>query len=196
MNASRGETHPDQRDKSVGQRLERPVGRRMPEGATRGLRLRPAPAGDGWFVVSVRDAQWPTAESRAKKPPGSVCVFESGDFSFPKLGIKLRVLEPGQPNSLYHSENQQEAFLVLSGGCRLPVEGEERLLGRWDFFHSPPGPHELGVRHERSHCRCRSRIDRSGPPSGDILAQATPRLRQVTTDLRLLLTFRRQASRS
>ena len=32
----------------------------------------------------------------------------------------------------------QEAFLVLAGECRLLVEGEERLLRAWDFFHSPP----------------------------------------------------------
>ena len=32
----------------------------------------------------------------------------------------------------------QEAFLVLGGECRLLVEGEERRLRAWDFFHSPP----------------------------------------------------------
>ena len=64
-----------------------------------------APAGDGWFVVNVRDAQWMTAENGEKKPPGSDCRFESREFSFPQLGIKIRVLEPGQPNGLYHSES-------------------------------------------------------------------------------------------
>ena len=63
----------------------------------------------------------------------------------PLLGVKLRVLEPGQPNGLYHSENQQEAFLVLSGECRLLVEGEERVLRPWDFFHSPPGTEHIFV---------------------------------------------------
>jgi uncharacterized cupin superfamily protein len=52
-------------------------------------------------------------------------------------GVRLHVLEPGEPNGLYHSESQQEAVLVLSGKCRLPVEDEERLLRPWDFFHSP-----------------------------------------------------------
>jgi uncharacterized cupin superfamily protein len=64
---------------------------------------------------------------------------------FPQLGINLRVLEPGQPSNLYHSENQQEAFLVLSGECRLLVEGEERLLRPWDFFHSPAGTEHILV---------------------------------------------------
>ena len=88
-----------------------------------------APASDGWFVVNVRDAQWLTAENSEKKPPGSDCRFESRETSFPQLGIKLRVLEPGQPNGLYHSENQQEAFLVLSGQCRLLVDGVSDRLG-------------------------------------------------------------------
>ena len=87
-----------------------------------------APAGEGWFVVNVRDARWATAESSEHKPPGSDCRFESRELPFLQLGVKLRVLEPGQPNGLYHSENQQEDFLVLSGECRLLVEDEERLL--------------------------------------------------------------------
>ncbi len=39
---------------------------------------------------------------------------------------------------MYHRENAQEAFLVLAGTCVLIVEGEERPLGPWDFFHCPP----------------------------------------------------------
>ena len=104
-----------------------------------------APAGDGWFVVNVRDAQWATAENAEMKPPGSDCRFESREHGFPQLGIKIRVLEPGQPNGLYHSENQQEDFLVLSGECRLIVEDEERHLRPWDFVHCPPGTHHIFV---------------------------------------------------
>lgn len=104
-----------------------------------------APASEGWFVVNVRDARWATAESPERKPPGSDCRFESREAPFPQLGMKIRVLEPGQPNGLYHSENQQEAFLVLFGECRLLVEGEERLLGPWDFFHCPPGTEHIFV---------------------------------------------------
>jgi uncharacterized cupin superfamily protein len=96
-----------------------------------------APASDGWFVVNVRDAQWLTSENGEKKPSGSECAFESGEFSFRQLGVRLHVLPPGEPNGLYHSESEQEDFLVLSGECRLLVEGEERLLRAWDFFHSP-----------------------------------------------------------
>jgi uncharacterized cupin superfamily protein len=104
-----------------------------------------APAGDGWFVVNVRDAQWLTSENGEKKASGSECVFESREFWFRELGIKLHVLEPGEPNGLYHSESHQEAFLVLSGECRLLVEGAERLLGPWDFFHCPAGTEHIFV---------------------------------------------------
>jgi uncharacterized cupin superfamily protein len=40
---------------------------------------------------------------------------------------------------MYHRENRQEGFLVLSGECVLIVEGEERPLETWDFFHCPAG---------------------------------------------------------
>lgn len=99
-----------------------------------------APAGDGWFVVNVRDAAWMTSETF-----GAGCVFESRNAWFPQLGINLSVLEPGQPSCLYHSESQQEAFLVLAGACRLVVEDKERLLGPWDFFHCPAGTEHVFV---------------------------------------------------
>ncbi len=99
-----------------------------------------APTTDGWFVVNVRDAAWATHERL-----GSACNFESQEVPFPQFGLHVHVLEPGEPNGLYHSENQQEAFLVLSGKCRLVVEGEERLLGPWDFFHSPAGTEHIFV---------------------------------------------------
>jgi len=104
-----------------------------------------APAGDGWFVVNVRDAQWLTSENGEKKPSGSECSFESGAAEFSQVGIRIHVLEPGEPNGLYHAESQQEAFLVLSGECTLLVEGEERLLRKWDFFHCPAGTEHIFV---------------------------------------------------
>jgi len=98
------------------------------------------PASDGWFVVNVRDTVWWTSDTF-----DSGCAFESREFWFPQFGINLRVLEPGQPNNLYHSESQQEALLVLSGECKLLVEGEERLLRPWDFFHCPAGTEHVFV---------------------------------------------------
>ena len=49
------------------------------------------------------------------------------------------MLEPGKPSTLYHRESGQEGFLVVEGECLLLVEGEERRLGPWDYFHCPPG---------------------------------------------------------
>jgi uncharacterized cupin superfamily protein len=99
-----------------------------------------APVSDGWFVVNVRDAEWWTSQAF-----GSGCGFESREHSFPHFGINVSVLEPGQANCLYHSESQQEAFLVLAGECLLLVEGEERPLRPWDFFHCPAGVEHVFV---------------------------------------------------
>jgi uncharacterized cupin superfamily protein len=99
-----------------------------------------APAEEGWFVVNVRDAEW-----WVSKPFGSGTGLENKALEFPQLGININVLEPGQPNCLYHSESQQEDFLVLLGECKVLVEGEERALGPWDFFHSPAGTEHVFV---------------------------------------------------
>jgi uncharacterized cupin superfamily protein len=104
-----------------------------------------AAAGEGWFVVNVRDAEWLTTENGEKQPSGSECSFESRKAEFTQLGVRLHVLPPGEPNGLYHSESQQEDFLVLSGECLLLVEGEERRLRAWDFVHSPPGTEHIFV---------------------------------------------------
>jgi len=95
-----------------------------------------APATAGWFVVNARDAEWWFAETR-----GARCAFENEygrtPVEFDQLGINLTVLDAGQ-STLYHAEANQEAFLVLAGECALIVEGEERRLRPWDFFHAPP----------------------------------------------------------
>lgn len=39
--------------------------------------------------------------------------------------------------AMYHRENAQEGFLVVSGECLLIVEGEQRRLVAWDFFTVP-----------------------------------------------------------
>jgi uncharacterized cupin superfamily protein len=99
-----------------------------------------APAEEGWFVVNMRDAAWLTSDAT-----GSAVGFESEEAWFKQLGINVSVLGPGEPNCLYHSESNQEAFLVLSGECKLLVEGEERTLKPWDFFHCPAGTQHVFV---------------------------------------------------
>ncbi len=90
------------------------------------------PQDAGWFVVNARDARWQHNEL------GAYCGFEgAGDAAFSELGINLNVLQPGVPMAMYHEEPGQEGFLVLSGECLLIVEGHERPLETWDFFHCP-----------------------------------------------------------
>jgi uncharacterized cupin superfamily protein len=98
-----------------------------------------------WFVLNVRDAEWLTSEGGELQSSGSECTFEPANAEFDQLGIRIHVLPPGEPNGCYHSESKQEDFLVLSGECRLIVEGEERLLRQWDFFHSPAGTEHIFV---------------------------------------------------
>src|SRR5919201_2250998 len=99
-----------------------------------------APVSDGWFVVNIPDAAWVTSEAF-----GAACIFESDAVSFPHVGYTICVLQPGQPNGMYHREAAQEDFLVLSGECLLLVEGEERRLKAWDFVHCPPWTEHIFV---------------------------------------------------
>jgi uncharacterized cupin superfamily protein len=106
---------------------------RVPEASLRETRFGLAPEGEGWFVVNAREVRW-----RDYGPLGANCDFE-GKRRFRQLGINLNRLLPGQPMGLYHRERHQEGFLVLDGECLLVVEGQERPLRRWDFFHCPGG---------------------------------------------------------
>lgn len=97
-------------------------------------------ATDGWFVVNVSDAAWMTNEDF-----GDACIIEGKAAPFEQIGYTLQVLQPGQPNGLYHREPNQEDFLVLSGECLLLVEGEERKLRAWDFVHCPADTEHIFV---------------------------------------------------
>jgi uncharacterized cupin superfamily protein len=97
-----------------------------------------APTSEGWFVVNAADAMWLSSDGGEQRPSGAECPFETPMAELPQYGIRIHVLQPGESNGLYHRENQQEDFLVLSGECLLLVEGEERRLKAWDFVHCPP----------------------------------------------------------
>ena len=92
------------------------------------------PTTDGWFVLNARDATWRHAEGRT-----AICDFEGDGFEFPQLGINVSVMQPGEFMAMYHWEADQEDFLVLAGEALAIVEGEERPLNAWDFFHCPAG---------------------------------------------------------
>ncbi len=111
----------------------------MPEAPLRETKFGLVADVDGWFVVNARDARW-----RERERLGRWCDFE-GKRPFRQLGFNISVLQPGESIGRYHREAHQEDFLVLSGTCVLVVEGEERELGRWDFFHCPAGTEHMIV---------------------------------------------------
>jgi uncharacterized cupin superfamily protein len=98
------------------------------ESAADGARV----SGEGWFVVNARDLRWFEGEL------GVYTMFDSELARFEQVGVNIGILRPGEPNCMYHAEDAQENFLVLSGECLLVVEGEERHLRAWDFVHCPP----------------------------------------------------------
>jgi uncharacterized cupin superfamily protein len=108
------------------------------------------PEANGWYVVNMRDAVWKHAEGR-----GAVCVvlddFE-GERRQLQFGVNPFVLAPGEAMGLYHWEADQEDFLVVSGQAILIVEGQERHLRAWDFFHCPANTKHLIVGAGSSPC--------------------------------------------
>ena len=97
-------------------------------------------AGAGWFVLNLTECVWKGAPGR-----GRYGVLESSEAPFEQFGIGVHVLEPGERNGMYHGEDAQEGFLVLSGECLLLIEGRERRLGPWDFVHVPPWTRHIFV---------------------------------------------------
>ncbi len=88
-------------------------------------------------------------EAEGMKHPQAGLGYLFGE-SYPReryadFGINVRVLEPGQPASLYHSESVEEVFLVLGGEALAIVDDEEVPLRQWDFIHCPPGTAHLIV---------------------------------------------------
>lgn len=90
-----------------------------------------APNGEGWYVLNAQDAVW-----YDRGPRGKAMRFVEDESL--QIGVNLFVLGPGEPMSMYHWEDVQEGFLVLSGEAVLVAEGEERPLKQWDYVHCPP----------------------------------------------------------
>ena len=98
------------------------------------------PADDGWWILNARDIGWFTVEGG-----GTWSSFESPAMRSKLLGIGIHILPPGETPGFYHAESNQEGFLVLSGECLVIVEGEERRMGTWDYFHCPPGTAHITI---------------------------------------------------
>ena len=95
---------------------------------------------EGWFIHNLEDA----LAVRFQRG-GALYPLEPREAPFRDMGVNVRVLWPGDANALYHYEDAQEGFLVLSGKCLLVVEEQERPLRRWDYFHCPPGTRHVIV---------------------------------------------------
>ncbi len=104
----------------------------VPEAEVERTEAGVVPKGAGWFVLNAKEALWNDGHF------GAYTRFEGPESRFDQVGVNIGVLQPGQPACMYHGESEQEDFLVLSGECLLLVEGEERRLRAWDFFHCPP----------------------------------------------------------
>jgi len=98
------------------------------------------PADDGWWVLNVGEMAWDTVPGG-----GTWCAFESPAARSKTLGIGVHVLPPGETPGFYHLESDQEGFLVLAGECLLVVEGQERRMGPWDYFHCPAGTAHITI---------------------------------------------------
>ena len=66
-------------------------------------------------------------------------MFETDPVAFGQVGYTLQVLRPGPAERMYHREDDQEDFLVLSGECLLIIEGEERQLRDGTSSTARPG---------------------------------------------------------
>jgi uncharacterized cupin superfamily protein len=112
----------------------------MPEARIEETETGKVPADDGWFILNAAEIGWATVENG-----GIWCVFESPAARSRTLGIGIHVLWPGEAPGMYHAEDQQEGFLVLSGECLLIVEGQERRMGPWDYFHCAPNTGHITI---------------------------------------------------
>jgi hypothetical protein len=58
---------------------------------------------DGWFVLNLEE----TLAVRNEEKGGALYPLEPRELPFSDVGVQVRVLWPGEPNSLYHSEGVQ-----------------------------------------------------------------------------------------
>ncbi len=138
---------------------------------------------DGWFALHVSEAPWMTSERF-----GSGCRLE-GQPRFPETGVNLRVLEPGKPACLYHREEAQEDFFVLSGECIFVVEDQERHLKAGHFVHCPANTNHVFVGAGEERCVIlmighRPETEKICYPVSEVAAKHGASVEKETTDPR------------
>jgi uncharacterized cupin superfamily protein len=126
------------------------------------------------------------ADARAHSHPRRATVIEPEpeDGTWPDTGVNVQIMQPGQPNCRYHSEPVQEDFLVLYGECIAIIEGEERPLRQWDFFHCPAGINHVFVGAGDGPCAVlmigSRRIDAAHYPVNEVAAKYDASVREPT----------------
>jgi uncharacterized cupin superfamily protein len=133
------------------------------------------------FILNAADAR------AHRRPRRAVTVdFEPGETRWPDTGVNVQIMWPGQPNCLYHSEPVQEDFLVLHGECIVIVDGEERPLRQWDFFHCPAGTEHVFVGARDGPCAVlmmgSRRLDRAHFPVNEVAAKYGASVETATDD--------------
>jgi hypothetical protein len=64
------------------------------------------PTGEGWFVVNARDARWFENDDS-----GASTVFEGEEAAeFPRPGINVGVLQPGQPACMQSTRHVETPY--------------------------------------------------------------------------------------
>ncbi len=89
---------------------------------------------DEVLIVNLADAP-----ARSHPRRATVIDPEPEHAPWPDTGVNVQIMQPGQPNCMYHHEPVQEDFIVLYGECIAIVDGAERPLRQWDLFHCPAG---------------------------------------------------------
>src|SRR5919201_4787873 len=96
------------------------------------LRSRAMATGDGrWLKENLAEAE---ALEHSRIGKGYLFGETMPRDRYRDVGVNVRVLEPGQPASQYHSEAAEEFFIVLGGECLAIVDDEEVPLRKWDFI--------------------------------------------------------------
>jgi uncharacterized cupin superfamily protein len=143
------------------------------------------PDGEGWWVLNARDVRWIERDGRGHSAPFTGWTDEEAEGFYAMLGVNLVVLSPGQPMSIYHQETDQEGFLVVAGEALLIVEGQERPLKQWDYFHCPVGCEHTIIGAGDADCvivAAGSRVNMGGPNWGSYTVDELAQRHRVAVD--------------
>ena len=130
---------------------------------------------------NIADARAIAREGRA-----TLIDFEDDDAPWPDTGVNVQVMQPGEPNCLYHREPVQEDFLVLHGECIAIVDNEEIPLRQWDFLHCPAGTDHVFIGAGDGPCAVlmigSRRLDEAHYPVNEVAAKHEASVQTPTDD--------------